>query len=93
METVQPNSHGPAPPDCPTYYCRSTCAGMGIERNASAKKPMNPRSKGRIAKQGGQYGGGGRETLVSEHVSARLRLRTQFGHRGRPESAKMGHER
>jgi hypothetical protein len=28
----------------------------------SAKQPMNKRSKGKIAKQGGQYGGGGRDT-------------------------------
>jgi hypothetical protein len=29
---------------------------------ASAKTPMNPRSRGKIAKQGPQYGGGGRDT-------------------------------
>lgn len=32
------------------------------EKNASARTPENPRSKGKIAKQGGQYGGGGRDT-------------------------------
>lgn len=32
------------------------------EKNATASTPMNPRSKKKPAKMGGQYGGGGRET-------------------------------
>lgn len=32
------------------------------EKNASAKTPINPKVKAKIAPEGGQYGGGGQKT-------------------------------